>query len=113
MPVTLRNISNCLVLFFLILISIISTVVFAVNTPPTRKLRCVKDGGGIYGVSCENEIFGTKIQIRYINLLLKSLNHGGGIYGVSKYDIQISLNHGGGIYDAGGIYDEYHGTDQH
>ena len=38
-------------------------------------------GGGIYGVSCENEIFGTKSQIKYRNLLLKSLNHGGGIYG--------------------------------
>ena len=45
--------------------------------------------GGIYGVSCEHEIFGTKSQIKYRNLLLKSLNHGG-IYDVENYFSQIS-----------------------
>ena len=34
-------------------------------------------GVGIYGVFCENEIFGTKSRIKYRNLLMKSLNHGG------------------------------------
>ena len=37
-----------------------STVVFAVNTSPSKKLRCVEEGG-IYG-ACENEIFASKVQ---------------------------------------------------
>ena len=78
-------------------------VVFAVNTPPTRKLRYVKVGGGIYGVSCEIEIFGTTSQKKYRNLHVKSLNHGGGIYGVENLDSQISLNHGG-VFTMEGVF---------
>ena len=53
------------------------TVVFAVS-PPSEKWSSVKDlGGGIYGVSSENEIYGTQAKSSHANLLLKSLNHGG------------------------------------
>ena len=62
-------------------------------------------GGGIYGVSCENEIFSPKPKSSIEICFWSLLTMGGGIYGVENYDIQISLNHGG-IYD-GGIYSEY------